>query len=949
MKKLLATLLSMTIILSGIVFTIPSAASADGTISNVVFNYYNGTATEIFNVGSERIITPGFTEPVLKEDGITDPSGAGYYSASNYSSYFGLFGDTNAYQYNYLYDAPDILKESSYIRLNKGWRYNTSSNRTNESNPNSNPDSTVLSFTINKTATVYYVFPASYSSINTYAPWLNSEGWEEECKVILAESNGNLTETDSIKKTCSLMKKKFTVENGSSVTVNIKGFSGNYFVPMVFVKFAGPFDDAAVTNGIFKKYDASTQATTNITLGSSNIITTGFTAPQFKEGAVTDSSSWEYYSTANLTEWFSVFSNTNYLKNNYFFSAPDYLNDAVYLRLDRSWREPRTDENTPNAMKTQSEVLTFDINNTANVYYVLPGDVSNATWLTDEGWYPTGDNAVFVESAGASDTDAIPAKHSSLAIYKKKFTATEESPVNVKIGGYYQNYYVPFVFVDWVDDSATKTVLVTSNEGGTVSKTGYNDVAIGDTFNITVTPDEISKIEYIKLNGEIVVSDKTGEYVYTTPEITADSAIEVKFKETARVTNGEFKFYNAATNEIDILKLDSTHIITSGFTDPVIKEGGITNPEAEGYYSTNNLSSWFSAFGDTNYSKYNYFLEVDDYLRDAVYLRLRKAWREPRTGANTPNAMASQSEVLTFDINKTANVYYVMPNQWLSTTKTHAYWLNDENWQVSDANIVFVEAQNNEGENPQPKDYLIYQKKFVVEEGKTETIKIGGFYQNYLVPMVFVDWVDEDTVKNVSVSKEGNGTVTKIGNNDAPLGSTFSVKITPDEGYAIEYVKLNGVEVISQYIGSTVYTTPVINTDMEIEVKFMADPTIPKVITAPVIFDYKDDVTDKLCGIIFATAADYEGYTLLECGIAYSATEQSPTLENGATKYKAYVGRNTLGQFGIKLYSSKFTAGSTYYATPYAIYKKTEDAAVTTVYGSSVSFTPQDSYYDPSI
>lgn len=630
-------------------------------------------------------------------------------------------------------------------------------------------------------------------------------------------------------------------------------------------------DTGAITNAVFRYCNANKEIE-NFNVGSDRFITPGFSKPVIKESGLTDPSAAGYYSTTNLESWFQLFSDTNGYKNNYLYDVPEELKNSTYIRLNRGWRGDRKDTaNNLNAQAKQSEVLTFDINKTAMVYYICPSNSmsligTSAPWLNEEGWTLDDTTTVqLIESNGGSENPQP--NHYYLA--KKVYRVKEGETATVKIGGFLQSYWVPMVSVRWIDDPT----------------------------------------------------------------------------ELASVSNLQFKQYNATTDTVTTSNVEASSVITPGFTAPVYKtgDGAVTDPAQEGYYSTANMTSWFQMFADTNYSRFNYFYDIPEYLRDSSYLRLKKAWREPRRNAKTPNAMNAQSEVFTFDIDTTANIYYVFPNKYVSNVPDYAKWLNEEGWTLCEERVWIVESESNVNqENPQPKELLLFRKKFIVTSGQKENVKIGGFKENYFVPMVFVDWVNEDTTKNISVSVIGNGKVDKIGNQDVKKGQTFTVKATPDEGYTVESIKFNGVEV--EYNAGNTYTTPAIEADAEIEVKFKEAPPVLEVTTFHAVFNFLDETTNLPCGITFATAADIAGCTLREYGIVFSETDATPTIEEGAAQYRGLVSRNGKGQFGIKLTGNGLKIGKTYYTTPYAVYHSdTEGERI--VYGNPTSFTPVGQAY----
>lgn len=657
------------------------------------------------------------------------------------------------------------------------------------------------------------------------------------------------------------MRKTFTIT--LCMAFLITNLSGLFALSPVCASESGD-----ITNAVFQYYNATEKKIEKFSLGTERFVTPGFSAPVFQSDGISDPTASGYYSTSNLVSWFQMFGDTNGYQNNYLYEVPDELKTSTYIRLNRNWRGTRTDTtNNLNAMASQTEVLSFQINKTAAVYYIYPNSAestiaANAPWLTSEDWTVEG-TVKFVESNGGTENP----QPKEFLLLKKVYQVADGETSDVKIGGYHQNYFVPMVSVRWIDDPT----------------------------------------------------------------------------ELASVSNMKFKQYDGTSvNTVDV---SASSVITTGFTAPVYKsgDGAITDPAQSGYYSVQNMTSWFKMFADTNYSQYSYFYNIPAYIQDSTYFRLTRAWREPRTNPNTPNAMNAQSEVFTFDIDSTANIYYVFPSLYASFMPDYAKWLGEEGWTLCDEKVQIVESTNASGENPQIKNYLLYRKKFIVTPGQTQNIKIGGFYQNYFVPLVFVDWVNENITKNISVSVIGNGTVDKPGNQDVEKGGTFSITATPDEGYTIEYIKFNGIEV--QYNTANTYTTPSINDDATIEVKFKEASSVPEVTTAAAVFNFLDDATNLPCGITFATAVDIEGYTIQEYGIVFSETDDTPTIEEGAIRYRGLVSRNQKGQFGIKLYGSGLKVGKTYYTTPYAVYSGETGEEELVVYGSSTSFTPVGQVY----
>jgi len=208
------------------------SASYLGKTENEILN--NGSTPIVLRTNSgAEIVTGGFIPPVHKtgEGAVTDSSKADYYKVTNLTSYFKLFTDS-ANSHFYYYDIPEFMQNGIYFRLNKSW----AGTRNNLSFPTQNPETTeALTFKINKTATVYYIYQgASESGVATNAKWLNTDGWTK-CDETVSYVNGS---TGAVSKYL-IYKKEYTVEDGQTKDVKIGGQKGCYLPPQVFVVLSG--------------------------------------------------------------------------------------------------------------------------------------------------------------------------------------------------------------------------------------------------------------------------------------------------------------------------------------------------------------------------------------------------------------------------------------------------------------------------------------------------------------------------------------------------------------------------------------------------------------------------------------------------------------------------------------------------------------------------------------
>lgn len=306
------------------------------------------------------------------------------------------------------------------------------------------------------------------------------------------------------------------------------------------------------------------------------------------------------------------------------------------------------------------------------------------------------------------------------------------------------------------------------------------------------------------------------------------------------ITNAVLKYKGNANSQLQNLNLSEQSMaeIVTGITNPVRKtgEGAITDPSVSGYYSAGNLESYFPLVTNTeyNWSAYSYFENIPDYLSDAVFFRLNRKWRGDRTDTNNPNAQNAQSEVLTFDINKTATVYYIYPGSDSTKVDNNSKWLSQEGWTLCDERILFVSSQSLDPttENPQPTEWLLFKKTFNVSAGETVNVKIGGFLKSYWTPLVIVDWNGENRDYLFASSEKedsGNGYLAVNTRKYAPESANVPeiIKVSKDINsytkdksfYQIDYkVRVTDNDVLRQF--NSMYKEDDVESDAELIVSF---------------------------------------------------------------------------------------------------------------------------------
>lgn len=163
-----------------------------------------------------------------------------------------------------------------------------------------------------------------------------------------------------------------------------------------------------------------------------------------------------------------------------------------------------------------------------------------------------------------------------------------------------------------------------------------------------------------------------------------------------------------------------------------------------------------------------------------------------------------------------------------------------------------------------------------------------------------------------------NGTVTPSGVQEVEKGQQVTITATPDDGYAIESIQYNGMEVIGYTEGEKSYQTPALNSDSTVAITFTALKSKEEVIPFTATFNGSEG--DRSFGTVFATVS--LGSTLEEYGILFSKTEleMNAFTQDAAGVFvgKAVAAANAKGQYGIK-FTGNLEAG-TYYTRAYAVY-----------------------------
>lgn len=142
----------------------------------------------------------------------------------------------------------------------------------------------------------------------------------------------------------------------------------------------------------------------------------------------------------------------------------------------------------------------------------------------------------------------------------------------------------------------------------------------------------------------------------------------------------------------------------------------------------------------------------------------------------------------------------------------------------------------------------------------------------FALPGVFTVSASDYTI---SVSASLGGSVSPDSEVAVSVNETQSFTISPDSGYAIKYVKFNGIVVLSGQSSETIYTTPAITKNSDLEVEFYSASSETTLLTSPLLFKgRKDDIDENIYTYTFGrftgSASDATDFGVLIQGKKYA-------------------------------------------------------------------------------
>ncbi|MDR0926206.1 MAG: choice-of-anchor J domain-containing protein [Ignavibacteria bacterium] len=357
------------------------------------------------------------------------------------------------------------------------------------------------------------------------------------------------------------------------------------------------------------------------------------------------------------------------------------------------------------------------------------------------------------------------------------------------------NYYV---YVDDIEviEAIPTTVTLIVGPNGTATNAGVNNVSVGTSFTTVITPDAGYIIESITIDGvaqnPLTVSVKGG--TWTSPAIQSSTTIEITFTEVPSYTPPySYNFENVAHFD------EYTTIDVNGDGRNWVDSLYIGAPAGAGRVGIN-----FDAASSTLSNPQDWMITPPLNLDPAVSYILQYKYAKSTTSAEQLIVVAGNGNtVADMAAGTVLNDHTVFPGSNVFGTASVT---------ISGAMI-----------NPSGYTYIGFQHQ---SPG-------WNFY-------VYVDDIEitESLPTTVELIVGPNGTATNTGVNDVAIGTSFTTVITPDAGYIIESITIDGVaqNPLTVSVQGGTWTSPVIQGPTIVEITFSPIPAY----TLPYYFGWED-------------------------------------------------------------------------------------------------------------
>lgn len=644
-------------------------------------------------------------------------------------------------------------------------------------------NSKVLSFTIDNSAHIYYIYPGKQSDFSK-VKWAETEGYEMTDIVSGWVEGGNAGAVPHADR-MTVFKKTIVVEKGETKTVNIGGAEGTFTSPIAVIEWFYPEKEAELKeikiNGVpfddfhtdilnyIQPFPAGTvgmpdvtaiptvegasvqvstdNKTTVITVTSadgtvsktyqitfaviptvSNIYMHYGTQeapndvdikanalkvmqnPVFKEGSPADEG---YYEFANVESCTKLI----YDRNTYLMEIPDSLIGCPMIAGSQSAAKTYA---SVVKNKDNSNVLSFDINASANIYYILYAtspSYTNIPWAETAGFVPSDIKMKWVEGAVSG---AQP--KTNLIVYKKTFNVAEGDVQTVQIGGCEGTFTTPCVIVEWANRESKAELESIRIDGQLFEKFNPNvqeydiDLPVGKTEIPVVTAQATAEEASVQIQSSqndvkvtVISADKTNSKEYI-----------LHFKTTACEVSNVTMHFGSATKAVTAI---NTNIQEPEFVDPSLTGSAL--------YNYTNLKNKTLLIGDRE----TYLMDIPENLLGQTIISGSQSDAKPNAAYVKDG---SNGNLMTFDINCSANIYYFLYET--SPSYTNIAWAETAGFIPTDLSIKWVEGKGAEPIVPKT-NLVLYKKTIEVPNGETATVSIGGQNALFTCPSVIIEWI----------------------------------------------------------------------------------------------------------------------------------------------------------------------------------------------------------------
>ena len=388
-----------------------------------------------------------------------------------------------------------------------------------------------------------------------------------------------------------------------------------------------------------------------------------------------------------------------------------------------------------------SKVLSFTIDNSAHIYYIYPGkqnDFSRVKWAEKEGYEMTDIVSGWVEGGNAG---AVP--HADrMTVFQKTIEVEKGGTKTVNIGGAEGMFTSPIAVIEWFYPEKEAELKEIKINGAPFEDFHTDILNYTQPFPAGTSgmPDVTAVPTVEGASVQVSADNKTTVITVTSADGTVSKTYRITFAVIPTVSNIYMHYGTQETpNDVDIKANALTDL-----RNPVFQAG---KPEDTGYYEFANVESSTKLIYDRN----TYLMEIPDSLVGCPMIAgSQSAAKDKVYGPVIKDK--NNGGILSFDINASANIYYILYAT--SPSYTNIPWAETAGFVPTDIKMKWVEGAN---PGAQPKTNLVVYKKTVnVEEGNMQTVHIGGCDGAFTSPSIVIEWTDAKSVAELSsISMDG--------------------------------------------------------------------------------------------------------------------------------------------------------------------------------------------------